>query len=606
MKTQIHRRWYWPPIAVLILGLLSIVMLIWTLWILDQRTAQSLAASRAINDLQNAAAYWHLWLEEHLSGDPFVDLDRDVRDNQDLSIRLASLLLRGGERDNGEAVHPLRELQLRSEAEALEATLIDFRTLSEGRLADPGAAGVGTPMDQEFDRKFQEVKTHAEELQRLEEEYLERDRARFRLRVAVTVIGWALIVIAAAAALWSRERRRQQAADTLRQREAELQQAQKMEAVGRLAGGIAHDVNNYLGAIRGYCEVAVLKNESGEALKQRMTAAVGTADKVSALIRQLLAFSRKQPVQPEVVDLNRVVADLELLMERLLGENVALTYRLLDGLWSIEIDPSQIEQTLVNLLVNSRDAMPTGGAITIETRNIETDKAFLDRHPAAAAGRYVRLAVRDNGCGIPPEVQKEIFDPFFTTKAESGSSGLGLATVYAVVVDQNGGFLHVESQENEGTRFEIYLPASDQQAEPSHAPDAQDVERTGRVRVLLVEDNEEMRASTRELLEFLGHDVSVASHGEEALAILGDDSRSFDLLITDVIMPGLSGKELYDRVRERHGEIRCLFISGYTDNIMLRHGVEQDRVHFLQKPFGFEDLARKISEVLADVAAPVG
>ena len=721
------RRWYWAPIAVLILGLLSIAMLAWALWDVDRRTAENLAAARAITDLQSAVAYWHLWLEEHLTKDPYIDLDRDVRGNQDLAMRLASMLLRGGRRDNGDIVSPLEAPELRDEAEALEAALTEFRNISEKRLASPEEAGVGTPLDQDFDAIFQQVKLHAEELRRLEEEFLDRDRANYRLRIFFSVGVWSLIVAAAAAGLWSRERRRQQTADTLRasqrwlattlssigdavittdlegriffmnpeaerltawqraeasgrpisqvfdivredgqpiedpvaqvlrtgesvgmsnhtvilnrdrqdcyaidegaapirddrdellgvvlvfrdvstrrqtekalrQREAELRQAQKMEAVGRLAGGIAHDVNNYLGAIRGYCEVAVLKGESGAALAQRMNAAVETADKVSTLIRQLLAFSRRQPVQPEVVDLNRVITNLEELMKRLLGEDVALETRLDDQLWAIEIDPSQIEQTLVNLLVNARDAMPQGGRIVIETGHVELDQAFLEPHPTTRPGRFARLAVSDTGSGIPAEARDKIFDPFFTTKAESGSSGLGLATVYAIV-HQCGGVIDLDSVVGKGTRFEIYLPASDAAPVARDEARAEPLTRTGPARILLVEDNEDMRSSTLALLETLGHEVRVAADGEQALEIL-DGGESIDLLITDVIMPGISGKELYDRIVEKGIDVRCLFISGYTDNVMLRHGLSQDRVHFLQKPFSFDGLARKIGEVL--------
>ena len=732
---EAQRRWYWAPTAVLILGLMSIAMLAWTLWQVDRRTAENLAAARTVTDLQSTVAYWHLWLEEHLTDDPYIDLDRDVRGNQDLAMRLASMLLRGGRRDNGDVVLPLSDHRSREQAAALEAALIEFRNLSERRLADPDNAGVGTPIDQEFDANFQQVKVHAEKLRQLEDQYLERDRANFRLRVLLTVGTWAVIVIAAALGLWGRERRRQQAADTLRtsqrwlattlssigdavvttdldgriffmnpeaekltgwprdeasgrpiaevfrivredlqpvenpvarvlrtgesvgmtnhtvmvdrdrqechaidegaapirddqgqllgvvlvfrnvstrrqtekalrQREAELRQAQKMEAVGRLAGGIAHDVNNYLGAIRGYCEVAVLKSETGAALAARMAAAVETADKVSALIRQLLAFSRRQPVQPEVVDLNRVVTDLEPLMRRLLGEDITLTTRLETDLWSIEIDPSQLEQTLVNLLVNARDAMPKGGAIAVESGNVELDSGELEGQPAASVGRYVRLTVADTGCGIPDEDREKIFDPFFTTKAESGSSGLGLATVYAIV-EQNGGFITVDSRQDEGTRFEIYLPASDAVAAPQRKIRAEPARRAGPARILLVEDNEDMRSSTLALLEALGHDVRTAADGEEALQVL-DGGEEFDLLITDVIMPGLSGKALYDRVVRRQGEIRCLFISGYTDNVMLRHGLSQDRVHFLQKPFSFDELSRMIVEVLESPSALPG
>lgn len=728
-----HRR-SWTPVAVLALGLLSVAMLLVTHTVSERHTEQNLAVARAVTDLQIAVAYWHLWLEEHLTGDPFIDLDVHVRRNQDLAMRLASLLVRGGERDNGDVVRPLREPRLHAEAKALEAALTDFRNLSEERLRRPQDAGVGTPLDERFDAHFRSVLGHALELRRLYDERLEADRDDFRLRVRLTVTAWMVIVAAAVAGLWSRERRRREAEEALRssqkwlattlssigdavvttdlrgrilfvnpvaerltgwsreeasgrpieevfeifresdhqpaenpvpkvlrsgesvnlsnhtlmvdrehkscyaidegaapirdeqgnllgvvlvfrdvsqrrqtektlhQREAELRQSQKMEAVGRLAGGIAHDVNNYLGAIRGYCEVAVLKGESGEVLARRMGAAIDTADKVSALIRQLLAFSRRQPVQAELVDLNRVVRDLESLMMRLLGEDIVLETSLDPDLPSIEIDPSQIEQILVNLLVNARDAMPTGGSIRVETCVLEVGEELVERHPAAKPGGFVQLVVSDDGSGIPEEVLDKIFDPFFTTKAESGSSGLGLATVYAIV-EQNGGFIQVESAVDRGTRFAIHLPASDRRATAVSAAVAKPVERTRPARVLLVEDNEDMRASTRALLEVLGHQVAVAHDGPGALELLAGDEAPFDLLITDVIMPKMGGNELYERVCELQGrDVRCLFISGYTDKVMLRHGVAQDRVHFLQKPFAFDALAGKIGEVLGEPA----
>lgn len=731
-------RWgSWTPAAVTAVGALSAILLLWTHRLADDHTRQNLVVFEAVSDLQIAVAYWHLWLEEHLSQDPYVDLERDVRVYREEALRLASRLVQGGTNAAGATIGPLQEPPLREIAEKLEGALTEFRKISDERLAQPQRAGVGTTIDQAFDAEFLRVRRYAAELRRLFLERIARDRAEFRLRVWLTAAVWSAIVAAAVVGLWGRERRRREAEDTLRrsqrwlattlssigdavvttdlegrifflnpmaekltgwprneamgrpieevfevyresdsqpadnpvtevlrtgkrrgvinhtvivdrhhehcyaidegaapirdqhgellgvvlvfrdvsarrqaeralhQREAELRQAQKMEAVGRLAGGIAHDVNNYLGAIRGYCEVAMLKGESGEPLTQRMTAAVETADKVSALIRQLLAFSRRQPVQAERVDLNRVVDDMELLMERLLGEDIAFTTDLESELWSIESDPSQIEQVLVNLLVNARDAMPTGGSITIATRNVAIGHGDRRKRLAARPGRWVRLTVRDTGCGIPAEIHDQVFDPFFTTKAESGSSGLGLATVYAIV-EQNGGVVGFESERGRGTCFEILLPASDQPP-TVQAPAVAPAVRAGRpAEVLLVEDNDDMRASTRAMLETLGHRVTTAPDGAAALELLGDGGADFDLLITDVIMPGISGRELYDRLLERYGSVRCLFISGYTDNVMLRHGVAQDRVHFLHKPFSVDDLAGKIAEALESPAGEHG
>lgn len=725
-KAAGHR--LWTPAVVLVLGAFSIAFLAATLWVTDREMAQNLAVERTVTDLQRAVAYWHLWLEEVLTGDRFVDLDRDVESNQRLALRLASMLLRGGERDNGQVIEPLRDRRLREASESLEETLLRLRRLSDDRLSEPAAGGVGTVLDQEFDRTFHEVKGHADELRRLQVEYLERHRERFRFGIGILVTIWSVIMMTAVAGLWNRERRRRQAEDalrasqrwlattlssigdavvtadlsgrvvfmnpraeqltgwprseasgrpvgevvrlfreidnhpiecpaakvlqtgesvgasdhsalldrsgrrcygvdegaspirddrgvilgvvmvfhdvserrrtekTLRQRETELHRALKMEAVGRLAGGLAHDVNNYLGAIRGCCEMAVMKDESGEALATRMGHAIATADKISALIQQLLAFSRRQPVKRQVVDLNRVVRDMQQLTERLLGDDVSLETRLSDDLWSVEVDPSQVEQVLVNLLVNARDAMPSGGTIVVATGNAEVGAELAARHPETVPGRYVRLTVRDTGHAIPPEVQEKIFDPFFSTKEDdSGSVGLGLATVYGIV-HQHEGFLSFESVVGVGTAFDIYLPASDRRPADAEAG-AVPVRRTGPLRVLLVEDNAAMRASTRELLEVQGHEVRTATNGKEALELV-DGGPSFDLVITDVSMPKMGGPELHDVLRGRGIAVPFLFISGYAENVIPLHISDQDRLHFLHKPFSSEGLARKIGEAL--------
>ncbi len=723
----------WTPIAVLVLGIFSIALLLWTRSASEQRRAQDLAVERALNQLEVAAVTSHLWFEEFVAGDPEVDLKQEVFRNQDLALIMVRLILQGGESENGMVLEALRDPGLRRQAEDLEARLDEFRDLALERYRHPDVGGIGSDLDQTYDASFRQVMSQAKTL-RLDI-YAREERARRRsdLFQLVIIAAWVAIVGSAAIGLWNTERRsrraeeavrasqrwlattlnsigdavvttdlhgaiffmnpeaekmtgwpleeasgkaiktvfriaredggqienpvaavlrtdeavgmtnhtvmanrqrnacygidesaapirddqgellgvvlvfrdvseRRQTEKALRQRETELLHSRKMEAVGRMAGGIAHDVNNYLGAIRGYCETAMMKAETGKALANRMTLAIETAEKVSALIRQLLAFSRRQPVQPEVVDLNRVAAGMELLMERLLGEDLALTTRLNPKLWSIEIDPSQVEQTLINLLVNARDAMPTGGSIHVATDNMEIGNGGLAGHPTVEPGRYVVLTVKDTGSGIAPEVREKIFDPFFTTKAESGSSGLGLATVYGIA-SQNGGFVTVESEVGAGSRFDVYLPASDRPAVPPLAADSAPVATVGSARILLVEDHDGMRASTKGYLEIMGHEVQVATDGESALAALAADPEPFDLLITDVIMPGMSGKDLFERVRERYGAVRCLFISGYTANVMLRHGLSRDRVHFLPKPFGFESLARKIGEVLR---APVG
>lgn len=392
---------------------------------------------------------------------------------------------------------------------------------------------------------------------------------------------------------------RHEAEARLREREDELRQAQRLETVGRLAGGIAHDINNYLGALKGHCEVAKLKQEHGEALSVRMDKAMEIATKASSLIRQLLAFSRRQPIRPEVVDLDQVVQRMGSMMRRLIGDDIVLAVDPSTDLWPVVLDPSQVEQVLVNLVVNSRDAMPRGGRIRVSTANISLPEDGSDTSAVLPPGRYVKLSVQDNGEGMPPAIREQIFEPYFTTKETIGSSGLGLATVYGIV-RQNRGSIACASVEGEGTTFTILLPV----AEGSPSVTAQDrVEtptgRRGAETILLVEDNDDMRSATAELLEALGHRVLTAAHGAEALATM-ESSSAVDLLVSDVVMPGMSGPELLDVVRERWPRIRCLFISGYTDNVMLRHGLSRGEVDFLPKPFDAPTLIAKISEILDD------
>jgi signal transduction histidine kinase/CheY-like chemotaxis protein len=419
---------------------------------------------------------------------------------------------------------------------------------------------------------------------------MSRNRERARRLLQSVVASWIVVLGAGVAGLAIVQRRRRAAEAALRESERQLLQAQKMEAVGRLAGGIAHDINNYLAAITAQCERVKMKTAADDPTAARMEEAIETAFKASSLIRRLLAFSRRQPLRREVIDLNAVVADLEPMIHRLLGDDVRLATRLAPGLWSVEIDPAQLEQVIVNLLVNAREAMPGGGRVTIDTANLRSD--------AGGEGReMVVLAVADTGTGIPPEVRDKIFEPFFTTKEESGSSGLGLATVYGIVA-QHGGRIRVDSEPGAGTEFTLYFPRSAKAAPPARAAERRTELPRGAEAVLLIEDNDDFRESARAILADLGYRVEAAAGGDEALAAFERAAGGFDLVISDVVMPDRSGPEIVDLLRERKPGLRVLFISGTSGNLILRHGLRRGEFDLLEKPFSLDALARTLREIL--------
>jgi PAS domain S-box-containing protein len=379
-----------------------------------------------------------------------------------------------------------------------------------------------------------------------------------------------------------------------RRLETQLIQAQKMEAVGRLAGGVAHDFNNLLTVILSYCDLLLEElpadDPDREDLEQIRKAAVGA----SSLTRQLLAFSRQQVLEPRVLDVNAVVASTEKLLTRLLGEDISLASTLAVGLGSVKVDPGQLEQIIMNLAVNARDAMPRGGRLTIETANVEMDEAYVRGHPLAHAGRYVMLAMSDTGIGMDAVTQARIFEPFFTTKESGKGTGLGLATVYGIV-KQSGGFIWVYSEPDHGTSFKIYFPRVD---EPVARPVAEPELVGGTETVLVVEDVAAVRTVTRAMLERQGYKVLEAPDGATALRLVEKHRGTIHLLLTDVVMPELSGRQLADRLIERHRGMKILYMSGYTDDAIVRHGVIQEGIAYLQKPFTPDGLARKVRAVL--------
>jgi PAS domain S-box-containing protein len=380
-----------------------------------------------------------------------------------------------------------------------------------------------------------------------------------------------------------------------RQIEAELRQAQKMEAMGRLAGGVAHDFNNILTIITGRCQILMQREAENAALRRELDLISSAANRAASLTRQLLIFSRKEVVNPRVLDLGALVANLEKMLGRLIGEHIELVIVQEPGLGHVKADPGQLEQVLMNLAVNGRDAMPTGGRLTLATAN--ADETHARRHAGAAPGPYVMLVVTDTGCGIPPDVLPRIFEPFFTTKGPEKGTGLGLATVYGIV-KQGGGDIAVESEQGKGTTFRILLPRVDQSLEQARSPGARPGALRGSETILLVEDEEEVRALAREIFRTNGYTVLEARHGREALDVVGRHAGPIHVLVTDVVMPQMGGPALARQLVRLRPDLKVLYVSGYTDDEVLSHGVAQGSAAFLQKPFTEALLLHRVRKVL--------
>ncbi len=379
--------------------------------------------------------------------------------------------------------------------------------------------------------------------------------------------------------------------------EEQLLQSQKMEAVGRLAGGVAHDFNNLLTIIKGYSQLSLLEMKEGDPLKVNTEEIQRAADRAANLTRQLLAFSRRQILEMRVLDLNTTLRDLEKMLRRIIGEDVELVTFMAEDLGNVKADPGQMEQVIMNLAVNARDAMPRGGKLTIETANVRLDEAYARGHVAVKPGHYVILSVSDTGVGMTPEVKERIFEPFFTTKEKGKGTGLGLSTVYGIV-KQSGGNIWVYSEPGQGTTFKIYFPRVDEPLDDVEKIVVQEELPRGSETILVVEDNEEVLKLAVRVLEKQGYNVLEASTGDEALLLCERRKEPIHLLLVDVVMPGMSGLKLVEKLRYVCGDFKALYMSGYTDNAITHHGVLKKGVNFIQKPFTVEGLARKVREIL--------
>jgi PAS domain S-box-containing protein len=395
----------------------------------------------------------------------------------------------------------------------------------------------------------------------------------------------------------------EQAEAERRKLQGQLAQAQKMESIGRLAGGVAHDFNNMLAVILGHTELALKQLAPGQPLYPRLRHIHEAAERSAELTRQLLAFARKQTVDPRVLDLNETIAGLIAMVRRLIGEDIDLAWRPGRSPGAVKIDPSQVDQLLMNLCVNARDAIVDTGKITIETGAKAFDEQYCAEHAGFIPGEYALLAVSDNGCGMDAEVIAHLFEPFFTTKATGQGTGLGLATVYGIV-KQNNGFISVYSEPGQGTTFKVYLPRHEFSPAAARKDEPVLQALAGQGTILLVEDEPMLLEMATTMLELLGFTVLSAPSPDEAMERIKQHGGGVDLLVTDVVMPGMNGRELARHLQTLHPNLQCLYMSGYTANVIAHHGVLDQGVHFIPKPFTVRDLARKIGEIFPEGKQP--
>ena len=588
---------YWIPITLLALGIGSIVMLIGSNWIREKLTTRDVVFVRSIGEIQTGAALAHLWVEELVSGDEVERHRTEIAWNLTNSQQHLNDLLRIESEKTTTALLADTDstAKLLKHGTKAKTNLEEFALVSDQRVTgfDAGLdVGIGSKIDIYYDGGFRKLLDDLRYMERIVKERLKQEEARSSFIFQTILVAWIFVVGLAVSGIWNREWKRRQAEMALRSSEAQLLQSQKMEAVGRLAGGIAHDINNHLAAVTAQAELVKMKGPSLSDIEPRMDAIISTAAKSSALIKRLVAFSRRQPVVRETVEPARVVSELKSMLHGLIPEDIELTIESDADPWCIRIDPSQLEQVIVNLVVNARDAMPLGGHLTVKTTN------FTGNHESLESQEWVVVSVQDNGVGIEPENEDRIFEPFFTTKDEINSSGLGLATVHGIV-QQNQGYIEVKTELGAGATFTIMLPRCATTETYHHEESASSIPSSQRSEtILLVEDNADLRVSMEEILAALGFSTMTAENAEDAIATFNEFGDRVDLLITDVIMPGMHGKGLADYLRDLAPDLEILFISGYTDEVILDRGIDQDTVNFLAKPFSASALAEKIEKIL--------
>ena len=520
------------------------------------------ARRRAEAALRESETRFRRLSESGIIGIVISDMQGNIREANDTYMRMV-----GYSRD---------EL-LRGALRWSDLTPPEFQHLAERAAGQLQASGAATPW---------------------ETETLRKDGARVPILVGVAILEYpnAIAFIADLSDRRKAESGRMRAEKALRQTEEQLRHSQKMEAVGRLAGGVAHDFNNILSVILSYADLLLGELKPGEPIREDIVEIRKAGNRAADLTRQLLMFSRQQVVEPRVLDLNSVLAGMEKMLRRLVGEDIELVSIPAASLGKVKVDVGSIEQVIMNLAVNARDAMPVGGQLTIETANTTLDEAYAKDHLGVKPGPHVLLAVSDTGTGMDRATQARIFEPFFTTKEVGKGTGLGLSTVFGII-QQNGGSVWVYSEPGKGTSFKVYLPIVEgtvEEVRPTISPTTL----RGSETILLVEDEDQVRAVARGILKRQGYRIVEARNGGEALLLCEKHPGAIDLLLSDVVMPQMSGPELAQRLAAVRPTMKILCMSGYTDDAVVRHGALEAGIAFIQKPFTPETLARKVREVL--------
>jgi len=397
------------------------------------------------------------------------------------------------------------------------------------------------------------------------------------------------------------ENKRKEAEEALRKSEEQLRQWQRVEAIGRLAGGVAHDFNNLLMTILGCSELLLRDFDPGDSRREEVEEIRRAAQRATSLTHQLLAFGRRQVLQPRVLDLNEIVENMNRMLKRMIGEDIQFLTILTPGLWPVKVDPGQIEQVIMNLAVNARDAMPQGGRLTLETSNMNLDEEYARRHISVKPGPYVMMAVTDTGCGMDAVTRSHLFEPFFTTKEKGKGTGLGLSTVYGII-KQSGGNIWAYSEVGRGSAFKVYLPRAEGAVKSYKPKEIAPAVAKGTETILLVEDEDAVRTMISRVLQGSGYTVLEACQGKEAIEVCRKHRGPIHLMVTDVIMPQMSGRELAERLATVRPKMRVLFMSGYPDKAIVHHGVLDPGTAFLQKPFTLTALENKVREVLEPTA----
>jgi len=638
------QQWYRMPTAVFLIGAFSIGLLLWVNRIGDRQQMNFLVVD-AVMGAQISVATGHLWLEEALGGDTTAN---EALAAIDQATYLVNSTLHGGRSEHGLILIPLEDPALRSRLEALKAMTLKFKVLALERLRNPAEAGVGTVHDQRFDALFKDILAKASALESVVEKNSARDRLKSGRIFLGILLAWAFIIAAATAGFLSRERRRKSAEEALldaheqllaqaeeltahRERlaelvemrtceltaanellrdeiaerknlECQLGQSQKMEAIGQLAGGVAHDFNNILTAIIGYGSMAGMRSKNDEKTLQYLDQILAAADRAALLTHGLLAFSRKQTITLKPANLNSIVRSVEKMLGRLISEEIELQTRLSEEDLVVMVDSGQIDQVIINLATNARDAMLDGGSLVIETTAFEMTRDYCNTHGFGAVGRYALLTVSDSGQGMDEATRARIFEPFYTTKEVGKGTGLGLSIVYGIIKQHNG-FVTVYSEVGTGTTFKIYLLLARGEAAPKRLVEGMETVTGGDETVLVVEDNVEVRNLTRLLLEQNGYRVIEAVDGQDAVERFGAHRDEIQLVIMDVVLPKMNGKETLMKMHSIRPDVVALFTSGYTAEVIHKKGVLMEDINFISKPAPPQALLRKVRELL-DALAP--